>query len=433
MRNTLWLVALFGVAVAAALLAGGNQGSVTLFWAPYRLDVSLNLAVLVVLVLCVVVHLALRTLSALFALPHQARRWRLQQKERAMHASLLEGLAHLMTGRYVRAVKAAEKSLSLEGLLGSVRTADGAAPRHLQQLRVLAHLIAAESAQALRDSDTRERHLQAVQELADAHGGEAMEETLEAAYLSAARWSLNDRDAPQALRWLDRLRQGSARRTLALRMRLKAARLSLQPQVALETARLLAKHGAFSAAAAPSLIKELTVAALNDAHDSAQLQRQWDGLDAKERDIPDVALHAAQRMLQLGGDAKTVLFWLTPLWNRMVQQVDGVTPKFKQGLVQTLVQALAQLPADPDWLASIDRARLTYSRWPELHYLCGMVCWQHQLWGKAQQALEQAAPQLEPFEMQRQAWRVLALLAEQKEETARAQSCWKRAAEVGLV
>jgi HemY protein len=44
--------------------------------------------------------------------------------------------------------------------------------------------------------------------------------------------------------------------------------------------------------------------------------------------------------------------------------------------------------------------------------------------------LEMAAPQLANAELQRQAWRTLAHLAEQKAETARAQSYWKRAAEV---
>jgi HemY protein len=66
----------------------------------------------------------------------------------------------------------------------------------------------------------------------------------------------------------------------------------------------------------------------------------------------------------------------------------------------------------------------------ELQFLAGMVCWHHALWGKAQQMLEMAAPQSMPPELQRQAWRTLALLAEQKEETARAQIYWKRAAEV---
>ena len=43
MRATLWLVALFGVAVAVALFAGNNQSTVTVFWPPYRVDLSLNM------------------------------------------------------------------------------------------------------------------------------------------------------------------------------------------------------------------------------------------------------------------------------------------------------------------------------------------------------------------------------------------------------
>ena len=257
-----------------------------------------------------------------------------------------------------------------------------------------------------------------------------MEEALEAAYLAAARWSLSDCDAPEALRWLDSLRHGSARRTLTLRMRLKATRLTQQHGLALDTARLLAKHGAFSETASQSLLRELAIASLNDAHDSAQLQRVWEGLEASEQQQTEVVLHAAQRMMALSGQAELVMPWLTPLWNRMVQQPDSHTPGMRQRVVQVLSVALLSLPPDADWLASIDRARQAYPRWVELQYLAGMVCWHHALWGKAQQMLEMAAPQLAHAELQRQAWRTLAQLAEQKAETARAQSYWKRAAEV---
>ena len=431
MKAALWLVALFGVAVASALLAGGNQSTVTIFWAPHRIDVSLNLALLVLLVFFVVLHLAWRALSALFELPHQARRWRLQQKERAMHAALLDALAQLWSGRYVRAVKSAEKALALEELLASVRTPDDPAPRHAHQLRAVSHLVAAESAHALRDRETRVSHLQSVLALdRDAKDNVMVEETMESAYLAAARWAMSDRDAPEALRWLDGLRHGPARRMLTLRMRLKAARLNRQHLSALETARLLAKHGAFSADAAQSVLRELALASLNDAHDAPQLQRAWDALDVSERNQPEVVLHAAQRMLQLSGEAHGVMPWLTPLWNRMVQQPDSCTPAIRERIAQTLARALLMMPTDPDWLASIDRARQTYPRWVELHFLAGLVCWHHALWGKAQQMLEQAAPQLKNADMQRQAWRTLAQLAEQKEDTARAQLCWKRAAEV---
>src|SRR6218665_2922076 len=46
MRAALWLLSLFAVAVAVALFAGNNQGTVTLYWPPSRIDPSLNLVLL---------------------------------------------------------------------------------------------------------------------------------------------------------------------------------------------------------------------------------------------------------------------------------------------------------------------------------------------------------------------------------------------------
>ncbi len=114
MRVALWLLALFGVAVAIALFAGNNQGTVTVFWPPYRVDLSLNLVLLLLLAAFVLLHAALGALAALFDLPRQALRWRSQQKERAMHGSLLDGIAHLLAGRFIRARKSAESALGQE-------------------------------------------------------------------------------------------------------------------------------------------------------------------------------------------------------------------------------------------------------------------------------------------------------------------------------
>lgn len=430
MRVTLWLVSLFAIAVGAALLVGGNQSTVSVFWPPHRIDLSLNLSLVLLLSVFVVLHLALRTLSALFELPQQARRWRLQQKERAMHALLVDALTQLMTGRYVRAIKSAEQALALEEVLDSVRTAEDAPLRHAPQLRALAHLVAAESAQALRDRDTRERHLQATQIIAATHSGEAVAEAGEASALAAARWALSDRDAEEALRWLERLRQGTARRTLTQRMRLKAARLSQQPLQALETARQLAKHGAFSPTAAEALLRELALATLGQAHDAAQLERAWQQLAAPERAAPEVVLFGAERLLAFGAEPSAVLAGLTPLWNRLLQAPDALAPTIRTRLVALLSQTLALGPVDAQWLSSIERAQQTFARSGELQFLAGMVCWHQALWGKAQQLLEQAVVLLEPPELRRQAWCTLARLAEQRDDGARALNCWKQAAEV---
>src|SRR5438105_3137293 len=120
MRAALWFLALFGIAAAVALFAGNNQGTITVFWPPWRVDLSLNLVLLLLFAAFVLLHLALRGLAALFSLPKQARQWRLQQKERALHAALLDAAAQLLAGRFSRARKAAQSALSQERRLAAL-------------------------------------------------------------------------------------------------------------------------------------------------------------------------------------------------------------------------------------------------------------------------------------------------------------------------
>ena len=58
MRAALWLMALFGVAVAIAMFAGNNHGTVTVFVTPYRVDLSLNLVLLTLAGGFVILHFA---------------------------------------------------------------------------------------------------------------------------------------------------------------------------------------------------------------------------------------------------------------------------------------------------------------------------------------------------------------------------------------
>ncbi|HET8746181.1 MAG TPA: heme biosynthesis HemY N-terminal domain-containing protein, partial [Ramlibacter sp.] len=360
MRAALWLLLLFGVAVAGALFAGNNQGSVTLFWPPYRIDLSLNLVVLLLVAAFFVVYTAVRALSALFDLPRQALRWRTQQKERAMHASLLDSISHLLAGRYIRARKSAEAVLEQESSL----TASGQKAPNAAQLRSIAHVLAAESAQALQDRAAREEHLQRALEQASARDAQ---ETRDGALLRAARWALEDRDPEGAMKVLQGLPQGAARRTLALRTKLRASRQAGQPQEALETARLLAKHHAFSEVAAASILRGLAIDLLNGAYDVGQLQRAWGELEPAERLMPEVAIHAAQRLMALRGDARLAREWLLPAWEAQSELGDNLRVK----LVCALEEGLDSI--DAAWLARIESAQKAHPRDATLQYLAGMA------------------------------------------------------------
>ncbi|MDM0123125.1 heme biosynthesis protein HemY [Variovorax arabinosiphilus] len=422
MRAALWLLALFGIAAAVALFAGNNQGTITVFWPPWRVDLSLNLVLLLLAGTFVLLYAALRALAALFSLPQQARQWRVQQKERALHTALLDAMVQLMAGRFSRARRAAMAALAQERALEAL---DVALPQ-ARQLRVLSHLLAAESAQSLQDRAARDAHLQqALNESAER--GVLSPETREGVQLRSARWALEDHDPSAALARLKELPQGVQRRTLALRLHLKAARQERRTLEALQTARLLAKHRAFSEAAAQSIVRGLAMELLSGAHDAAQLIRAWADLEAGEREMPEVAIHAAQRMVALHGDLAVARGWLLPVWEFMVRHPDGLVGSLRVKLVRALEAGLASV--DADWLARIESAQRGNPRDANLLYLAGMVCMKRQLWGKAQQLLMQAGMALQDVSLYRSAWRALAQLAEARDDASEAMAAWKRAAQ----
>ena len=425
MRAALWFLALFGIAVAIALFAGNNQGTVTLFWPPYRVDLSLNLVLLTLVALMAVLHFAAKALTSVFDLPRQARFWRAQQKERAMHAALLDGLAHLMAGRFLRARKSAESALFQERSL-SLSTAP---PPHAAKLTALAHLLVAESAQALQDKTSRDEHLQLA--LAAPSTTTAGLETREGAQLRAARWALDDHEPQQALILLAELPQGVARRTVALRIKLKAARLAGQSEQALETARLLAKHRAFSKDAARVMVRGLAIEFINTAYDSSQLQRIWASLSVPEREMPELAVQAAQRLLALDGDGALARVWLLPVWERMAGDPMAFADSFGEHWRVKLVRAVEATldTVDAPWLARMETLQQKYPRLADLQYLVGVACMKRQLWGKAQQMMTQATQGLQDAALLRSAWKTRAVLAEKRDDAQAALEAWQHAAQ----
>jgi HemY protein len=423
MRAALWLMALFGIAVASALFAGSNHATVTLFWHPYRVDLSLNLVLLGLVLAFVVLHLALRAFSALLRLPQQARSWRRLQQERSMQSALLDALSHLIAGRFVRARKSAELVVSLEE---SVRRS-GEHLAYASRLRTLSHLLAAESAHALQDRGVRDAHFQWAMEHAQ---GRDSQDVRDGVQLRGARWAFDDRDAGAALQWLDQLPQGAARRTVALRLRFKAARLAGQSRLALETARLLTKHRAFSELAGSSIARGLAIELVRAAHDPVQLQRAWDALDSSEQRMPAVAIEAASRLLSHGGDVATSRLWLLPVWDAMVKSPDALTAAQRVSLVRVLESGFGMTGEAPDaaWLTRIEAAQVAQPRDAVLQYLAGIACMHLRLWGKAQQMLRQSLSLVQDADLRRDAWRALAIMAEQRDDTKAADQAYREAA-----
>ena len=429
MRAALWLIGLFALAVAGAWLADHNEGVVALFVHPYRIDLSLNLFALLLVLLLAVLLLAQQAVAALLSLPREARRWRLQQKERAAHAALLDAYTEFMAGRYLRARKAAELVLSREDAL---RDAAEHPLAHAVALRTVAHVVAAESAHALQDKALRDQHLQQAEAIAAQASGAEKQALSEGLSLRAARWRLDDRDAQGSLDQLAQLPSAVARRTVAMRIQLKAARLAGQTARALDTALLLAKHRAFSPLAAQSLVRSLVMELIARTHDERALDKLWQGLPAVQRQQTEIAAQAATRWLELGGEPARARACLLPVWDKLLATSTGRTILDMHRLVQVLEQTLKDVPsADArQWLARIEAAQQSRPSDAHLQYLAGMVCLRHQLWGKAQNLLAQSVKGLPDAGLQRRAWSALAELAEQRQDEAAALQAWKQAARI---
>ncbi|MDR0478954.1 MAG: heme biosynthesis protein HemY, partial [Burkholderiaceae bacterium] len=381
--------------------------------------------------------------AAALTLPRRARRWRALQRERVAHALLLEGMAQQLAGRYLRGRKAAEAALAHTGVdEAAARGLDAGDAASAAMLSSLAHLLAAESAHALQDQATRDTHLTAALQTGAKSG--LPPEVREGITLRAAYWALHDRDPEAALTRLAELPVGAVRRAAALRLKLMAAQKTGRHAEALETARLLAKHRAFSPAAAASLIRGLTGDLIASVHDPQQLQTIWQSLNPNERAMPDLALRAAQRLVALGGDAYQARLWLRAPLAALLDHPDVFDIRQRARLIGALERSFersSEQAIDPEWLARIEAAQTAHPADATLQYLTGMVCLHRELWGKAKALLTQAArgldgriaadgadaPDPEIAALRRRAWRALATLAEREGDAATAAQAWRQA------
>lgn len=423
-RSIFWLFALAAAAVALALLVGRNHAMVTVFWAPYRLDLSFNLLLFLTIAVFVLLHLALRGLATLRALPEKASRWRAVQIERSIANDLLDALAQLNAGRFVRAQASAQRAA------GALQANPGLVLAQRGQQTVLAYGLWAEAAHALQDRSQRDFYLKLA---LDERWSSAAPEAQDGVVLRAIQWAIEDTDAVAARAWWRLLPSRANRRIQALRLKLRLSRMDGNREEALETARLLSKHRAFSATATASLVKALVVDSVRQTKDMDGLKRVWARLSDADRTQPDVVLAVATQAvtwLSLESDseqqslAHRVAAWLLPVWGRW-SQLDDVQ---RQRLVLVLEQAMPHLGAE--WLARVEQTQQQWPQHPSLHYLAGQACLQRRLWGKAHQLLSQASQSLKDPAMLRRVWCALAQLEQERGDEAAEQAAWKTAAQI---
>ena len=414
MRGVIWLVLLSAAATVAALTLGENNGLVSFFYGEWRVDLSLNLFLIGAIAGAFALLMVIQGFDSLITLPARAKALRALKRERAAQAALREAMAEHFAGRFNRAHKAAQRALAIQA--GTDELARD------RELRILAHLLAARSLHRVQDRTRRDQLLrQALKAVRRAAPQQAVDE---GARLLGAEWALDDGDAPRARSLLAELAPGVARRTQALRLKLRGARLMRHDAEALNTARLLAKHQAFSFEAAQGMLRTLALQLIDAAHDADQLRRAWGTLDEADRGDAFVAARAARRAAALGAAADGRQ-WLRPLWNNLREL------SAEQRAQVALALAVACDDIGTDWLQSTEAAQQTYVHEAAVQAAAGAVFAARGLWGKARRPLESAASDrhLDPT-ARRSAWRTLARLAREESDEERALRCEQAAAAI---
>ena len=82
MKGLLWLLTLFALAAGLALAAHVNDGYILLVLPPYRAEISLNLAIVLLLAGFAVAYALLRGVALTLALPTRVRAFRERRRRR---------------------------------------------------------------------------------------------------------------------------------------------------------------------------------------------------------------------------------------------------------------------------------------------------------------------------------------------------------------
>jgi HemY protein len=355
MRLLLWLLTLFATAIGLAIATRFNTGNVVFFYPPYRIDLSLNFFVALVLVSFVLLYAIVRAVRVAQGLPERVLAYRRRKRQDESNQALRDALKALFEGRFGQAEKAATRA---------AQWADNAG---------LAALIAARAAHRMRQSERRDVWLASTEN----------DETLNTARLmTTLEMQVDAHQTKEALAVVDELNTSGTRHLQALQWALKAHQQAGNWSEVLRLVQTLDKRKALH----PALSNRLTEMAYEHlladrSHDAESLRRLWASVPNVDRLQPHIAARAADAFNERGlhDDARALLekALAAHLDVRLLRCYRDATAAAGSPAL------LGQIERCEDWLAK-------RSNDPELQLTLGLFCLRQKLWGKAQRHLERA-------------------------------------------
>jgi HemY protein len=350
MRVLFWFLLLAGAAVAVALAARLTTGYALFVAPPYRVELSLNLLLLLVLGGFFAGYASLRIVRRAMRLPEEVRLYRQRQQHERARAKQDAAIVALLEGRFGRARQFAEEALAIPQSSG------------------LSALLAARAAIATREFGVAETLL--------ARADASVPSLAVPRLMLEAEMKLEQGQPLEALGILSALRKEAGSHTAALRLELRALQgagryAEIPPLVDQLVKRKVygVREGEFVRAAAHA--QELNARML----DGEGLRAYWSRLSDTEQRNPKIARAAARSFIALGGDREAA---------------DILTKSLEREWNSELIELYAECrPADgAPQLEQAERWLAKHRDDAALLYALGVLCERAQLWGKAQTYFE---------------------------------------------
>ena len=349
MKFLIGLLFILVAAVTLSLVAGSSDGYVLIVQPPYRLEISVNLLIVLLASGFFVLYSMVRLVQYTLRLPENVRKYKREQRRKNAHNALLESLHAIVEGRYAKAEKAAAIALDLGEDAG------------------LSAIVAARAAHKLKMPGKRDYYLAQAERLAPQASLSRL--------LTQAELQLDERMYASALRTLQQLDKIEPHHLPGLRLQLKVhQRLGNWEQVLALLAQL-EKREAMEAVQLQQLRYHAHVQLLErrSGH-REELLRYWNTIPENERLDTQLTRTAAQALIAAGASgeaARAIEMSLTRQWDTLLAAMYGDSGN---ETVRQLEQAefwLQEHHGDAGLLLSL-----------------GKLCIRQELWGKAQSYLE---------------------------------------------
>ncbi len=349
MRIFLWILGLFATAVGLAVIVRLNTGNVVFFWPPYRVDISLNFFLLLLVLFYLLLYLVIKAVYLALSLPKRISNVREQKKERESTEALRESMKALFEGRFVQAQKAAGKALGW------------------RKNRGYAALIGARASQAIQQYDRRDDFLTGIE-------GDREYDT--AALVTRAELYIDEHQPHKALEVIKDLNANGTRHIHVQRLSLKANRQIGNWKEVLRLVQSLDKHHAIRPVLSEKL-KEAAYANLLDISlpDAESVSLLWQNVPEEFRQKPAIVINAAKAFHQCMMPKKSHEILGMALDKLYDDRLVNAFVEFAE--TREPADLAAQMNHCEQWLEK-------YGRQPRLLLACGILATRQKLFDKAE-------------------------------------------------